>query len=147
MTKKRITILIMLGVIIVIAAAVFVMGNTKTKWENSVELYGPLNIIGDGVYENYGKHTFSVDKGTDFKITGQLYISEGSVTLTYSIDNTVLSETTYEPGAYEIESEIYSGYSGEICIVYYATDDVNGTYDLFINTRKSKLKKFIEKFE
>lgn len=149
MTKKRIMLLVGVGIILVALVGIAILANTKTEWVGTVETYGPLNLMENdsAISENKTSTYFLIDNKTDFKITGQILVSEGSVTLTYSMDDEVLAEVIYEPGIYEIESEVYSGKSGELCITYSATDDVQGTYDLFVNTRTSRLSKMIDRFK
>lgn len=140
--------LVILILIILAGIIVLILMNTKTAWHNDLEMYGPLNImvLDDGVLSNESDCWFDIEPGKDFKVAGEILVTKGSVTITYTLEDEVLSEEVYSNGNYSLESDVYLEKNGQLYILCSSSDDVEGTYSLSVFTRQSFLKKIIDSF-
>ncbi|MDE5777985.1 MAG: hypothetical protein K2I10_05695 [Lachnospiraceae bacterium] len=137
---------VILAVLILTGIVFWILWNKKTDWYNAVQVYGPLNIMemDKDITSNESGTSYEIQAGNDFKLTGELFITEGSVKITYSIDGRLLSEEVYSKGNHTFESDPYSGQEGKLSIICSPTDDVGGTYNLCVFTRKTVFKKIAD---
>lgn len=148
--KKR--ILVIAGIIcigIILAVIVRSWLQKKDDWYNSVEGYGPLNVmeLDKSAFTNNTDMTYPLDSVMDFQIKGQFTISKGEVEIIASLNGELLFMKTLNSEVQTFESDIYTDRTGEIKVDMIISDDIQGDYSVVIYTRETNLNRLIRRMK
>lgn len=149
-TMKKIKILLIALLIIMIATAALFF--TKTKWHNDVNHYGNLNCT-DGEDEENDEvgNDFSVSYDIvgrkEYYVNGSFTVLQGEITVTITSDDEVMYQKSFSKGEHEYETEVCDGYNNSIIISVEGTDDLEGIYDIKVNTRCRLMDRMISKIK
>lgn len=135
--KKIILILIICSVV---CLSGFALLNRKTDWRTEMESYGSLNIMemDEKLDSNEFYSFYNIDSKKDVIVSNNILISKGTVEFVIFMNGTLLYEKKFDVGEYTIDTEEISDAKGELAIEMKASDDVQGTYSIKVNTREKK---------
>lgn len=137
--KKRI-IVIVICVALLVTGVLIYLCNTKTEWHESLESYGPLNLMegNANISKNEGDTLFDVYSPKDIKFAYKIFITEGDLQLSFYINGVKCHEETLGVGEHTLETEIFEDVEGQVGYYYEASDDVQGRYSIKIYTREKQ---------
>lgn len=146
--KKRgiiITVTVFMFLLAVIGTSFFV----KKDWIEAMTMFGPLNIeeIDGASSENSHISYFTLSEKKDYYLSGSVTVRKGNVSCIITCDGTKIYENDFSTGNNQIETDVFKNKTGEICIELFASDDVDGEYNIIVHTRESVFNHFIRRIK
>lgn len=148
MHKRRIIIAISIFIILIIIGTSFFV---KGEWKEAMSTFGPLNIMGtddfEMISENRTSTSFLLSEKRDYYLSGSVTVSKGNASCIITCDGIKIYENNFNTGNYQIKTDVFNNKTGDINIEIYASDDVEGDYNIILHTRESTFNHIIRKLK
>ena len=144
--KKKIIILTLVLIVGIIGS---ILSLKKGDWNEDLNVQGILNLKkwddDEAVTKNDFSYNYVITSTKDFYVSGTVGVMNGNTRCTILHDGAVIYEKAMETGDFPIETDIIKSQTGELVIHMSASDDVEGSYNISVNTRESGINTLIRK--
>lgn len=142
--KKKLMICLA-AVVLLGAVGIYMAG--KGKWKEEMDLFGPLNVMQQDAQltSNDGEASYEIAEKKDIKVTNEFHIYQGTVRLTVYFQDAQICQKQMDAGDYVFDTDMVPDSKGVIHIKYNASEDVDGSYSIRVQTRERRWNRILHR--